>query len=440
MNVRLGYASVEPVMPPPPPPENFVLSSSGAYRSRRQPSSLSAADRTAFVRTYRKAMALFDRGDWEGAEGAFKNLIRIQPVSEVYLLLGYTFFFRVDFLKAGHYFGKAAKQDPGNLAAQLSLALAYNRQGKPEKAVGAVLKVTRLNRENADAHFLLGYVRHQLGQWDEAEDSYRTAIRLKRNFAEAYQYLALLYFEMGNLDEDGRERRFRGAIETYRELISACPEEAATYVNIGYIYDRLRESEEAREAYRKAVENAPKDLMGLAALGTELLDVKRYEEAKSIFLAVLEKMGEATTRDGVSRTQVLTWLGVASIGIYATRKMHPGDPELLREAEKYYLDALVADPGYIHAQLNLGAAYYEQGRLDDAIRAFQKALMLDPENSSARENLSAVLEEKLEQRLFDLGLLKEVRKPVRDFTPYMNRTPITVRGKPLSEIIVEDRR
>ncbi|MET0650008.1 MAG: tetratricopeptide repeat protein [Pyrinomonadaceae bacterium] len=110
------------------------------------------------------------------------------------------------------------------------------------------------------------------------------------------------------------------------------------------------------------------------------------------------------------------------------------------EAERYYLDALAVNPGYVHALQNLGGAYYEQGRLDDGIRAFQKTLELYPENKSARENLGALLEEKLEHRLFDLGLLKGVRKPIRDFAPYANRTPVVVRGKPLSEIIVEDRR
>jgi hypothetical protein len=42
--------------------------------------------------------------------------------------------------------------------------------------------------------------------------------------------------------------------------------------------------------------------------------------------------------------------------------------------------------------------------------------------------------------LLELGVISEIKEPIRDFTPYENRTLVKVEGKPLSEIIVEDRR
>jgi hypothetical protein len=46
----------------------------------------------------------------------------------------------------------------------------------------------------------------------------------------------------------------------------------------------------------------------------------------------------------------------------------------------------------------------------------------------------------LERRLFEAGLLSEIKPPITDFTPYANRKPIENTGKPLSEIIIEERR
>ena len=46
----------------------------------------------------------------------------------------------------------------------------------------------------------------------------------------------------------------------------------------------------------------------------------------------------------------------------------------------------------------------------------------------------------LERRLFEAGLLSEIKPPITDFTPYENRKPIENKGKPLSEIIIEERR
>jgi hypothetical protein len=53
---------------------------------------------------------------------------------------------------------------------------------------------------------------------------------------------------------------------------------------------------------------------------------------------------------------------------------------------------------------------------------------------------SKSIEDELEQRLLKAGLLSEIKPPITDFTPYQNRKPIKVKGKPLSEVIIEERR
>lgn len=440
----LDQISTEPSLLPPPPPENVVkvvLSSSLTNAEQQRPAA-TPVDRDAFVRTYREAMAHFDQGAWGRAEEAFRRVISIWARPEIYVLLGYTHFYRGDFVRASNYFSKAAAQDPQDLAAHFSLALAYNRAGKTRKAIGAVRNVVNLHRENADAHFLLGYLRQQLHQWEQAEKAYREALRLRKDFTEVYQYLALLYYEMGSRDELGREERFRRAIATYREAINVNASAAPSYVNIGYIHDQLGERVEATEAYRSAVRSAlsSDDFVGLVTLGMELLNAGRYEEAKSAFKRSLELMGGAEGRDGVSRVQVLTWIGTASLQSDDSRRAVAPDKELLREAEESFLAALALNPEYIHAQLGLGASYYAQGHVDEAVKAFQGALEIDPDNEPARSNLAALVEEKLERRLHEAGLLKQIREPITDFTPYQNRVPIPVRGKPVSETILEDRR
>lgn len=48
-------------------------------------------------------------------------------------------------------------------------------------------------------------------------------------------------------------------------------------------------------------------------------------------------------------------------------------------------------------------------------------------------------EDQLDQVLLEAGVISEIPPPITDFTPYQNRQPIEVKGKPLSEIIIEDR-
>jgi hypothetical protein len=49
-------------------------------------------------------------------------------------------------------------------------------------------------------------------------------------------------------------------------------------------------------------------------------------------------------------------------------------------------------------------------------------------------------EEAFAYELCEAGLLSEVKPPITDFTPYQHRQPIETTGKPLSEVIIEERR
>lgn len=49
-------------------------------------------------------------------------------------------------------------------------------------------------------------------------------------------------------------------------------------------------------------------------------------------------------------------------------------------------------------------------------------------------------EEEFEQELLKEGVLDHVPPPITDVGPYEGRTPIDVKGRPASEILVEERR
>ena len=49
------------------------------------------------------------------------------------------------------------------------------------------------------------------------------------------------------------------------------------------------------------------------------------------------------------------------------------------------------------------------------------------------------LEDQLDQLLLEAGVISEIPPPITDFTPYENRQPIEVKGKPISETIIEER-
>ena len=49
-------------------------------------------------------------------------------------------------------------------------------------------------------------------------------------------------------------------------------------------------------------------------------------------------------------------------------------------------------------------------------------------------------EDAFAHHLVDIGILSEMELPLTDLTPYQHRQPIETTGKPLSEVILEERR
>ncbi len=61
-------------------------------------------------------------------------------------------------------------------------------------------------------------------------------------------------------------------------------------------------------------------------------------------------------------------------------------------------------------------------------------------NDLLNETLPCSKEDELERRLLKANLLSEVPPSLVDLTPYQNRKPGKTTGKPLSKVIIEERR
>jgi tetratricopeptide (TPR) repeat protein len=438
MSLQVQYANAGSGLPLPP--LDPVILGGVLPQASSKPPQKPINDVTAFKEIYQAALAFLKGGELEKAQEAFREVVRLYPAAETYVLLGYSYFFAGDELRAANHFEKATRLNPQDEQAYFSLTLAYKGLGKIEKAVKAVRNVLRIEPDNPRAHFMLGYLQSRLGRWREAEVAYRRAIELKEDLGEAYQYLAVMHYELGLSAREEDEHHFRKAIKVYQELLGKFPEASYVYVNIGQILDHLGEPAEAAAAYQKAISAAGDDLAGLTELGTSLLNARRYAEAKGVLERAISKLKEKPEPGMMSLPQLLTCSGVASLCMYAERAEDSGDEALLREAEEKFNSALSLDPNYVHALVDLAGVYYERGRLDEAVETFKQALERDPVNEAARDNLITILEDRLEEGLIEKGLLKQARPPIKDFSPYEGRKPIVVRGRPLSETLLEDRR
>jgi hypothetical protein len=74
--------------------------------------------------------------------------------------------------------------------------------------------------------------------------------------------------------------------------------------------------------------------------------------------------------------------------------------------------------------------------------------LTDGEQRQLRKALDVILElpppknsqERLAQKLLEVGLLSRIPPPITDLTRFENWKPVEVKGKPVSEVLIEERR
>jgi len=155
--------------------------------------------------------------------------------------------------------------------------------------------------EQPGAHLSIGVIQANQLQYQQAEESYRTALLLDPQFAPAYINLAMLYDSQGKKDE---------AEKLFRKVIELEPKMADAYYSLGLLVaeneDRLAE---AAKLLAQAAELAPQNARIHYNLGLALQRQQNYEAAESQLKRAFELVPEGTT-DALDYLRALAILNV----------------------------------------------------------------------------------------------------------------------------------
>jgi tetratricopeptide (TPR) repeat protein/tRNA A-37 threonylcarbamoyl transferase component Bud32 len=184
-------------------------------------------------------------------------------------------------------------------------------------------------------------------------------------------------------DDNDWRRRFRAlarrddaaglkALARQEETLRQAP---AILTRLGHALVRVGLSDEAVRLLRRAQRRHPADLWINHDLGSEMRRIGKEKEDAIRFLTVA-----AALRPNSPGTQYN--LGIALV-----------DAGKLDEAVAAYRRTLVLAPKYARAHVNLGIALWKQGKLDEAVASYRKAIALDPKDGAAHTNIGIVLKE-----------------------------------------------
>ena len=183
--------------------------------------------------------------------------------------------------------------------------------------------------ENHLAPYQAGLIYARLGEYEQAVNSYRTALERFPNFPQAFFNMGAAFHSLA---------RFGEAETAYRQALEIDPDDSETWANMGAALENLEQWDKALESYDKALALDPTETRPKLRIGRIHMVRGAYEHAR-----------------------------------------------------EQYEEAVHQVPDDSQAWNDLGLAEFHLGRLDEAERCYRKALDLDDALPQAWNNLGNLL-------------------------------------------------
>ncbi len=310
------------------------------------------------------ASILRAQGRLDEAIAACRQAVALKPdFAAAYSNLSVCFMERGLFEDALSSAQQALQFDPDNAAACQNLGAVLHRLGRVEEAVAAFHKVIRLDPASGAAYGGLGAAFIDLERFEEAAAACRESLRLRPGDADAYSNLGNALRASGDLEN---------AAAACREAIRLSSVHIEAHNNLGAVLLEKSRLHEARRAFETAVRLDPDSAEAYNNLGAAMRALGRYEEANGCLQRALQlKPGFA---DAVNN------LGL----VMKDQFMH-------HEAMAVFREAIRLKPSFAAAHTNLGNTLSDAGEMDEAIEEHLCAVELDGKSGKTHASLAQTL-------------------------------------------------
>ncbi|HEY1803694.1 MAG TPA: tetratricopeptide repeat protein [Terracidiphilus sp.] len=351
---------------------------------------------------YRAGAAAVSRNDLKAALADFQSVVRLAPSAEQgHAALGSVLLRLERNSEAIGELQKALVLKPGDKDSQLNLAIAYQKNGQPAKAIPLFAKLeapdradkrsmspsvlssyayalaevkqlsaaTQRMREaaagephNAELQDDLGSLYAQQQDWTNASRAFSAALEIKPDFAAAHLHLGLTM----------QAQKQPGALDELQSAYHFAPRNPIVALELGKALANAGDDEHAIPVLQRAVELDPSSIPAMYQQGLALQRVNRTNEA----VPLLQRAAAADP----DNAEVLTNLGMA---LCMAQRAKDAVPILQRAAKLNQLSAT--------ARQNLAVAYIQLSQFDDAIVQLRAALSLSPNAPQLHYNLGYAL-------------------------------------------------
>jgi len=301
----------------------------------------------AVLLSFLKANVMLSKGDKKGYAENIQNGMRLVPGMEREL--------DSSFLDSG--------KKSTLLGRQRNLMIVYFLNGLYEQVVETGEEVLRGFRKDLFALYYTGLAKVEQGEPEEALGYFDRILFLDAKLISARMSLGNIYLELGELEKAG---------SSYQAVIEADPRFGAARLALGEVLLRSGDEAGAEEAFRKAVGLLPGSSEPYRRLAL-LLSGKPRKGSEAVRMA--SKALELSPRDPVT-LDTAGWVYLRSGRV--------------REALEYLRQSVAGMPGNPSVRYHLGIAWKKLGKLEEARRELQTALLISDDFPGAEDARSTL--------------------------------------------------
>lgn len=267
-------------------------------------------------------------------------------------------------------------ENPNNEEAYRMRAETYCQRGELDRALADFSRAIEL-RPDAKTYYNRGCVYSARGQHADAANDYGEAIRRDPRCAEAYFNRGVARGQLGSTPD---------AIRDLTEAIHLAPTDAKAYLLRGTLHLHGSDLDLALADFNKALELEPKNAEALTNRGYVACLRGRYDEAlRDLDEAIRVAPQSALAYNHRGTVYSRQWRQ-GRAPKYLLRAGGPGHVELAKKALKDFDEAIRLEPQNAQAFNNRGAVYAELGDHPQALADFSTAIALEPTFAPAYRN------------------------------------------------------
>ncbi|CAG9819958.1 unnamed protein product [Phaedon cochleariae] len=259
--------------------------------------------------------------------------------------------------------------------------------------------------------------------WEDEYSIFMSGLRVNQRNAKLFNNVGHALESQGNYIE---------ALNFFKTAVRVQEDDVGAHINVGRTYNHLKMFREAEDAYLKAKSLLPKAKPG------ESYQARIAPNHLNVFLNLANLISKNSTR--LEEADMLYRQAISMRADYTQAYINRGDILIklnrTKEAQEVYERALLYDSNNPDIYYNLGVVFLEQGKASQALAYLDKALEFDPEHEQALFNSAILLQEFGRPELRRIArdrLLKLLSKDPENERVYFNLGMLAMDDKNIEE-------